>query len=93
MDKDIVLWIVGAVVTVNTAVLMAIGGVVWTLVRQLQAYSSTAMATMADYGARLTRVEEDIGTHDSGMRGDIHKLRNETTPVVIWFQHRKGPNE
>lgn len=37
----------------------------------------------------LERVQEDIGTHDTGMRGDIHKLRQEVTPFVIEAQIRQ----
>lgn len=31
---------------------------------------------ITDAKGRIERIEEDIGTHDSGMRGQVHKVAN-----------------
>lgn len=42
----------------------------------------------AQHSQRLDRVEKDIGDHEHGIRGWLHRLSGEITPVVVWFQSR-----
>ena len=44
--------------------------------------------TLATITATLHRVEQDIGTHETGIRGALHKLRSEISPYIIMAQQR-----
>lgn len=35
---------------------------------------------------KLDRMARDIGDGDTGLRGGLHKLRNDMSPFVIWAQ-------
>ncbi len=36
--------------------------------------------------AEMKSVKDEIGDHDKGLRGGIHKMRAEVTPFVLWIQ-------
>lgn len=36
--------------------------------------------------AMLTRIERDIGTHETGLRGQVHKLASDIAPYVVRSQ-------
>lgn len=38
-------------------------------------------AKLAEIGSDVRRIQADIGTHDTGMRGTIHKTANEVTAL------------
>lgn len=38
----------------------------------------------------VSDIRKEIGDHESGLRGSIHKLRGEISPYIIREQHRRG---
>ena len=40
-------------------------------------------AKLAEIGSDVRRIQADIGTHDSGMRGTIHKTANAVTALQM----------
>ena len=44
---------------------------------------NTTLATITE---SLRRVEVDIGTHETGLRGQVHKLASDISPYVIRSQ-------
>lgn len=44
--------------------------------------------TLATITASLRRVEQDIGTHETGLRGQVHKLASAISPFIIMEQMR-----
>lgn len=46
--------------------------------------------TLAKITESLRRVEMDIGTHETGLRGQVHKLASDISPYVIREQKRRG---
>lgn len=48
---------------------------------------NTKLATITE---ALRRVELDIGTHETGIRGEIHKLIKDISPYIVREQKRRG---
>lgn len=44
--------------------------------------------TLAKITESLRRVEVDIGTHETGLRGQVHKLAGAISPYIIEQQRR-----
>lgn len=62
-------WAIGILVTIQTVVTGFIASQLWAHVIKCGHVS----ADLASMKTDLDRMKEDIGTHDSGMRGDIHR--------------------
>lgn len=45
--------------------------------------------TLAKITESLRRVEVDIGTHETGLRGQVHKLASAISPYIIYEQTRR----
>lgn len=43
---------------------------------------------MATMESEMQDVKREIGDHDSGLRGNMHRLRNEITPLMLEYQRR-----
>ena len=69
MDPDTLRWAIGILVTVNTVLLGFIGNALWAHVVKCGHVSAQNAGVAKD----VERMKEDIGTHDSGMRGDLHR--------------------
>jgi hypothetical protein len=46
-------------------------------------------AMLAELNTNMTTVLREIGTHETGLRGSLHKLRSEISPFVLWVQGEK----
>lgn len=86
MDQQVTLWLFGIVIGLQTTVLGAVVWAIWSHSHDCRDFRVKLAAMIADIGTRLTRIESDIGTHDSGMRGDIHRLRDQVTPFMVRAQ-------
>lgn len=82
MSEQAILWLFGTVITLQVSVLGGVVLAVWKLAQ-----------TVAELSSRLMRVERDIGDHDSGMRGDIHALRDKVMPFVLMESLRQEQRE
>jgi hypothetical protein len=48
---------------------------------------NTTLATIVESQRRMAR---DIGDHETGLRGQVHKLASDISPYVIREQQRRG---
>lgn len=85
MSETVILWLFGTLVGLQTLVIGALAGAIWTHVRECRSFREQ----VAQMNADLKRVVLDIGTHESGLRGQIHALRNEILPLIVVSQMRK----
>lgn len=68
MSESTLLWLFGAIVTLQTTVIGAVVTALWVHV----GHCKTIAATMARIEATVERVCIDIGTHETGLRGQVH---------------------
>lgn len=68
MNDTILLWILGTFVLC----LGAISGLLWRHVEHCKEVHSK----LAEIGADVKRIQSDIGTHETGIRGTVHKTAN-----------------
>jgi DNA topoisomerase IA len=61
------LWALGIIVTLETAIIAFVGSRLWTHVVECHSTGGKVAALERD----VERMKEDIGTHDTGMRGAI----------------------
>lgn len=86
MSEAAVLWLFGTVISVQTLVIGSVVAAIWTHQGEYREFRSTLAAAVADIRAKLDRLERDVGTHETGLRGQIHKLSSDITPFIIWAQ-------
>lgn len=65
-------WAIGLLVTLNMTVTGWIAARLWTHVTECR----TVGEKVASHNADLERMKQDIGTHDTGMRGNLHETAN-----------------
>ena len=70
MDGETIRWVFGAVITLQTVVISALARVVWNHVSECKAVT----ATVSRIDTNISHIMKDIGTHETGMRGTIHKM-------------------
>lgn len=70
---EAVLWIIGILVTINLAVVSFIASRLWAHV--VECHNDRAI--FAFIKADVERMKQDIGTHDTGIRGACHHLAQE----------------
>jgi hypothetical protein len=44
---------------------------------------------LASMESEVRAIKAEIGDHDTGIRGNLHRLRNEVSPVMIEYQRRQ----
>lgn len=65
-------WAIGLLVTINLAAIAFIGSRLWSHVVECKHVSNDIAYMKSD----LERMKEDIGTHDTGLRGNVHQVAN-----------------
>lgn len=75
MSETAILWIFGAVITLQTTIVGAIAAALWVHV----GHCKEITAAMARVEAKVERLTIDIGTHDTGLRGAVHEAANRVT--------------
>lgn len=43
---------------------------------------------LGELAAAVKRIETEVGTHETGIRGQIHQIRGLITPVLLDYQQR-----
>jgi hypothetical protein len=79
VNQEVTLWIFGAVITLQTAIVGAIAAALWVHV----GHCKEIAAAMARVEARVERLSIDIGTHDTGLRGAVHETANRVTEHAL----------
>jgi hypothetical protein len=69
MSEAAILWIFGAVISLQTAIVGAIAAALWVHVGHCRETASTLASIMTT----VERIKEDIGDHESGIRRDIRE--------------------
>lgn len=75
MNETALLWLLGILITVVIGLAIAI----FNHVRECREPRSQ----LATLESEVNRIKEDIGTHDSGMRGHIHQIANDVSQVAV----------
>jgi len=65
-------WAVGILTTINLAVLGFIGSRLWSHVVECKGVATDVAYMKSD----VERMKQDIGTHDTGLRGNVHSTAN-----------------
>jgi hypothetical protein len=68
-------WVIGVLVTV----ILALAGALYLHVKECR----EVRAAMATFAAQLTAIAREIGDHDTGLRGSMHRLREETRDAIL----------
>lgn len=72
---ETLLWALGILVTIQLAVTGFAAHVIWNHVSECK----HVHARLASAESDLERMKSDIGTHDTGLRGTLHKAVNRAT--------------
>lgn len=89
MNQEVTLWIFGAVITLQTAIVGAIAAALWVHV----GHCKDVAAAVARMEATIERLSQDIGTHDTGLRGHVHETANRVTEhgmKIAMLEQRSG---
>ena len=86
MSEVTILWLFGTVIGLQTTVIGAMVVAAIQHSRDCTARHLQISGFMADMRAKLDRVERDIGTHETGLRGQMHRLTSELTPIALFVQ-------
>lgn len=96
MSETTILWLFGTVIGLQTSVIGALVLAAIQHSRDCRDFRAQIAGFIADIKAKLDRVERDIGTHETGLRGQLHRLSSEMTPIAVWAQMEQrlsGPRE
>lgn len=88
MTESATLWLFGTVITVLGLVIGGIVGWIFAHSKDCLDFRVATAASLAAIVVKLDRVIDDIGDHESGLRGSVHKLRNDISPYMIRAQGR-----
>lgn len=89
MDTSVILWIFGTVIGVMTMALAALAGALWGHV----GHCKDTAADVAGLKANYSRMSQDIGTHDTGLRGQAHHIANTVDAMekrLFLLEHVRG---
>lgn len=75
MSETSILWLFGTLISLLTIVIGAIAAALWAHIGHCKEVSGA----VARIDANVTRLTQDIGTHETGIRGSIHELANRVT--------------
>jgi hypothetical protein len=89
VSETAILWIFGTVIALQTTIVGAIAAALWVHI----GHCKDAASSMARIETNVERLTEDIGTHETGIRGTVHKTANRMTEHesrLIALERRRG---
>lgn len=86
MSEASILWLFGTIISVLLAVMAGMAGWIFHHSRDCRDFRVATAASLATILTKLERVQEDIGDHSSGLRGQVHKLASDISPYIIRSQ-------
>jgi hypothetical protein len=86
MSEAAILWLFGTVIAVLTAIISGMAGWIFVHSRDCRDFRVNTAASLASILTKLDRVQNDIGDHNSGLRGQVHKLSSDITPYIVMAQ-------
>lgn len=75
MSENAILWLFGTVISILSLIIAGIWGALWSHITHCKDVASDVSMLKTN----MNRVMEDIGTHDSGLRGSVHEVANRVT--------------
>lgn len=75
-------WAIGILITIDIAFTGFLAHVVWAHVIECR----HVMARLSSLESDMNRAKEDIGTHDTGMRGSIHRTAQLAQEHELYFK-------
>lgn len=75
MSEASTLWLFGTLISLLTIVIGAIAAALWAHV----GHCKDVAATVARIETSVERLTQDIGTHETGLRGSVHETANRVT--------------
>lgn len=82
MSESATLWLFGTVILVLLAVIGTLFRMLWAHVTECREFRATVAAMAAD----VTALKHEVGDHERGLRGSMHSLRAQLSPLVVWAQ-------
>lgn len=79
MSESAVLWLFGTVIGVIGLILAGIWGALWGHITHCKDVASDVSMLKTN----MMRVMEDIGTHETGLRGSLHQIANRLTEISM----------
>ena len=89
LSESATLWVLGILIGINSSVIGVLFVMLWSHIQQCRKSGEDRAASLARLETQQERIMADIGTHDSGLRGDVHSLRTLVTPMVLWVEGEK----
>lgn len=89
MNEQVLLWAIGSLVAIATPVIAWIAHVLWTHVIECKHVT----ARLASLEGDMNRTKQDIGTHDTGMRAELHHLAGECSRYELRISLMEKENE
>ncbi len=77
-------WIWLAFIGIVITLLVALLGLLLNHISQCSKFHERLAAMESE----VRSIKAEIGDHDTGIRGNLHRLRNEVSPVMIEYQQR-----
>jgi hypothetical protein len=77
MSEAATLWLFGTLISVLALAIGALAGALWSHVGHCKDVS----ADVATLKANTDRILQEIGTHDTGLRGTVHKTANAVSAI------------
>lgn len=78
MDQSVLLWILGG----QLAMIVGLGKLWWDHIKDCRARAAADAVLRSDVNHLL----HEVGDHQTGIRGAMHRLRDELSPLAIWVQ-------
>ncbi len=78
MDSTVLLWILGG----QFAMIAGLAGLWWGHIKDCRARAAQDAVMRSD----IDRLLHEVGDHETGIRGALHKLRDDLSPFALWVQ-------
>ena len=78
MSDTVLLWVLGG----QLAMIVGLFKLWWDHVKECRARVANDAVMRADINRLLT----EVGDHETGLRGSMHKLRQDMSPFALWVQ-------
>jgi hypothetical protein len=78
MSDTLLMWLFGGAF----AGILGLAGLWWSHVKECR----EVRAALATLNANMAIVLREIGTHETGLRGSFHDLRDRMTPLAVWAE-------
>ncbi len=93
MSESVILWIFGILVTINSGIVGVLFLMLWGHIGECRRSGEVRAGALAALKTQQERIVRDIGDHETGIRGDIHRLRGELSPFVVYAQMEMARRE